>query len=99
MDLSIERWEGVTSAEREAIARRLAMELPSGFTFQAIRPYRFGERKHHVALYQKDHAVFALIPGGAVSLGYDANRPWKPNPDELESWQGTAEEYGIAKTL
>jgi formylglycine-generating enzyme required for sulfatase activity len=99
MDLSIERWDGVTSAEREAIARRLAMQLPSGFTFHATRPYRLGERQHHVALYQKDNATFALVPGSAVSLGYDAVRPWEPNPDELESWQRTAEEYGIAKAL
>jgi hypothetical protein len=55
MDLSTELWEGVTPAEREAIARRLAKQLPSGFTFQAIRPFRLGERRQqHVAFYQKD---------------------------------------------
>jgi hypothetical protein len=36
MDLSAQRWEGVTPAEREALARRLAKQLPAGFTFQAI---------------------------------------------------------------
>jgi hypothetical protein len=99
MDLSLERWEGLTPAEREAIARRLAMELPSGFTLHAIGPYRLGQGQHHVALYQRENATFALIPGGAVSLGYDTDRPWEPNPDELESWQGSAKEYGIGKTL
>jgi hypothetical protein len=99
MDLSIERWGGVTSAEREVIARRLAMRLPHGFTFQGVRPYRLAEWQHHVALYQQDSATFALVPGGAVWLGYDADRPWAPNPDELESWQATAIEYGIGKTL
>jgi hypothetical protein len=99
VDLSNERWKGMTSSEREAFARRLAKELPSGFTFDAIRLYQLGERQNSVALYQKDNASFVLIPGGAVTLGYDAERPWKPNPDELESWQSTAEEYGIDKTL
>jgi hypothetical protein len=99
MDLSAERWEGVAPAEREALARRLAQQLPSGFTFQAIRRFRLGERQQHVALYQKDNATFALIPGGVASLGYDADRQWEPNLDELESWQGTSEEYGIAKTI
>src|SRR5262249_12288812 len=85
--------------EREAYAMHLAKQLPAGFTFQAIRPFRLGEWQHHVALYQKDNANFALIPGAAVSLGYDVDRPWEPNPDELDSWQGTSEEYGIAKTI
>jgi hypothetical protein len=99
MDLSTERWEGVTPAGREALARRLAMQLPSGFTFQAIRPFRLGGRQQHVAFYQKDNATYALILGVTASLGYDANRPWEPNPDELESWQITSEEYGITKTI
>jgi hypothetical protein len=99
MDLSAERWQGVTPAEREALARRLAKQLPSGFSFQAIRHFRLGEWQHDVALYQKENATFALIPGTLASLGYDADRPWAPNSDELESWQDTSEEYGIAKTI
>src|SRR5262245_60639953 len=99
MDLSIERWERLSGAEREAVARRLTKQLPSGFTFQAVRPFRLGEWQRHVALYQKDAATFALIPGAVVSLGYDLDRPWQPNPDELESWQDTSEEYGIAKSI
>src|SRR5262249_20250391 len=99
MDLSAERWEGVTPAEREALARRLAKQLPSGFTFQAVRRFRLGEWQHHVALYQKENATFALIPGAVASIGYDADRPLAANSDELESWQRTSEEYGIAKTI
>jgi hypothetical protein len=99
MDLSAERWEGLTPAEREALARGLAKQLPSGFTFQAIRRFRLAALEHHVALYQKDEATFALIPGDVASLGYDADRPWEPSPDEFESWQATSEEYGIAKTI
>lgn len=34
------------------------------------------------------------------SLGYDADRAWEPNSDELESWQSTSVEYrAIAKTI
>jgi hypothetical protein len=28
-----------------------------------------------------------LVPGGPVTVGYDADRPWEPTSDELESWQ------------
>jgi len=99
MDLSLERWEGSTPAEREAMVRRLASQLPSGFTFDAVRLCRLGEQQHHVALFKQGAATFALIPGGRVTLGYDANRPWEPNPDEAESWQETAEEYGLDQSL
>ena len=99
MDLSAARWEGVTPAEREALAKHLAKQLPSGFTFQAIRCFKLAKRQHHVALYQKDNATFALIPGAVASLGYNAERPWRPNPDELGSWQDTSKEYGIDKTV
>jgi hypothetical protein len=99
MDLSLERWEGSTPAEREATARRLAGQLPAGFAFDSVRPYRLGEQEHQVALYQQEAATFALLPGGPATLGYAADRLWEPNPEEQESWQGTAEEYGIDKTI
>lgn len=99
MDLSTERWESVTQSEREDIARRVAKQLPSGFTFQTIRRYQLGDRENRVAFYRRGDATFALIPAAVASLGFDADRPWEPNRDELESWQGTAAEYGIAKTI
>jgi len=99
VDLSIEKWESSTASQREAEATCLAMQLPLGFTFQGVRQYQLEECRHHVALYQKDNATFALIPGGSVWLGHDGTRPYGPNPDELESWRETAKEYGIEKTL
>jgi hypothetical protein len=87
MDLSLERWEGTTPSEREAIARRLAKQLPSGFAFDRVRRYRMGEQQHEVALFLEGTSTFAMIPGGPVILGYDAERPWQPTSDELESWQ------------
>jgi formylglycine-generating enzyme required for sulfatase activity len=89
----------MASAEREVLARRLARELPAGFIFQAIRTFQLAESQHVVALYQRDHATFALIPGGVISLGYDSKQPWTPNADELQSWQSTSEEYGIDRTI
>ena len=86
MDLSLERWEGTPSSERAAIARRLAKQLPAGFAFDRVRRYRMGEQQHHVALFRQEASTFALIPGGPVILGYDAERPWQPTSDELESW-------------
>lgn len=99
MDLTIESWEGATAAERRSQAKRLAKELPLGFNFHSLTQYQLGEHRRSVALFEKDSATFALVPGGTVSLGYKRSRRFKPNPDERESWRGTAEEYGIEKTL
>jgi hypothetical protein len=46
-----------------------------------------GEQQYDVALFQQGASTFALIPGGPVILGYDAERPWQPTSDELESWK------------
>jgi hypothetical protein len=99
MDLSLDHWKNVTVQEQEAIARSLAKQLPSGFRFGSIQEYRLGDQQNRVALFQKETARFALIPGGVVTIGYDSERPWQPNLDELESWQETAEEYEIGRTI
>lgn len=99
MDLSIERWNAMTLAEREAMARRLATELPTGFRFCEIQAFRCGDCQRDVAIFELGGAGFALVASGAVSVGYDANRLWQPNANELKSWQGTAECYGIDKTI
>jgi len=99
MDLSLERWASINSAECEANARDLARKLPLGFDFDSVQIHRLGEQQNHVAHYRHGNAKFALIPGGEVSIGFDADRLWEPNPDELRSWEGTAAEYGIEKTV
>src|SRR5690242_7032252 len=99
MDLSLERWERMTSSEREATARRLARDLPSGFAFHSTRTFSLGELSHEVALFRFGGAAFALIPGGPVRLSYDTDRDWEPTPEEFESWQGTAEAYRLEVTL
>jgi hypothetical protein len=99
MDLSLERWKDVIGKEQEAIARSLAKQLPSGFRFDSIQEYQLGDQQNRVALFQKENTRFALIPGGVISVGYDSERPWQPNPDELEDWQETAEEHQIDRTI
>ncbi len=98
-ELTLDRWERMLPSERENYAKWLAHELPSGFAFRCIRLYRLGKQQHHIAELEFDGSSFALLPGGALLLGYDANHSWEPTPEELESWQDTAEEYGIDCTL
>jgi hypothetical protein len=99
MDLSIGRWDGATSADRESLALRLSKQLPSGFAFDNIRSFQLGDQQHFIALYTWNNSTFALIPGGTATIGYDPDRSWEPHADELESWKRTSHEYGIEKTI
>jgi hypothetical protein len=98
-DLSLERWDRLTSAERSATANRLAHGLPSGFRFEGLRGYALGESGREVACFSFGGSLFSLVPGGPVTIGYDADRPWEPNDDERESWEDTAFEYGVPEDV
>jgi hypothetical protein len=95
----LEHWQAMSAMERETAARGLVLKLPSGFAFDSIVSCRVGNQVNEVAMFRFEGARFALIPGGTVSIGFDADRRWSPSSDELESWQATSEEYGIDKAI
>jgi formylglycine-generating enzyme required for sulfatase activity len=98
-NLTLDKWDRMPARERRAYAKRLARELSDGCAFRAIEAHKLGDQAHRVAVYSFQDASFVLIPGGEVVLGYDANRPWEPTPDEQESWQDTKEEYNFRGPL
>jgi hypothetical protein len=89
----------MSARQRAAAAQEVAKQLPSGFRFDSMRRFNLGGSEHEVALFDLAEARFALLPGGAVSIGFDAEREWEPLPDELASWQQTAEQCGISRPL
>lgn len=99
MALTLDHWDRMSASEREAAAKRMVVDLPGGFAFDSVQDFRLGARQHHVALFAFGHAKFALIPAATASIGFDADRRWDPTPEELESWQNTAKEYGIDKSI
>lgn len=98
MDLSRDRWAGLTAAERRKTATALAKDLPAGFAFDAVRVCRLGAAKTAVAFFRHGDATFALVPGGPTTVGFDA-RPWVPTPREQKSWGETAEEYELTWSI
>ena len=96
---SLAAWEGLTLGEQEAVAKRLARELPEGFVFRSVDSYELGGQRRSAAHFELDGAAFVVVSGGTFTVGYDAGREWEPTQDELESWEGTAEEYGIDGTI
>src|SRR5262249_27875764 len=58
--LTLGDWERLPPKERRALAKRLAHDLPSGFTFNSLKSYALGGQRHPVALYDFEGASFAL---------------------------------------
>src|SRR2546427_10599256 len=52
-----------------------------------------------IAFFSFEGAGFALMPGGVLELGFDAERHWQPADEEQESWQNTAKEYGFSESI
>src|SRR5690242_3730741 len=98
-DLTLDNWDRLPARERQSRARRLARELPDGFAFRALEPHKLGDQEHHMAVFSFENVTFMLIPGGEVTLGYDAKRPWEPTQEENESWQDTVEEFELRLTI
>ncbi len=97
-NLTLADWDRMPPQDRRALAKRLARELPGGFTLRSLRFHKLGPQRHPVALYDFEGSSFALIPGGKARLGFDPDG-WEPTRKEQESWQDTVESYGIERTL
>jgi formylglycine-generating enzyme required for sulfatase activity len=82
-------------SQRQTAVCALADKLPAGFVFHRIVTHQLGESRHDIAEFMFDGATFVLIPGGTVTLGYDATRAWEPTAEEERSWADTAESYGL----
>jgi len=98
IDLSFEYWRRVDAAGRESTARRLGKQLPSGFVFEAVRRFELGGARNEVAIFRQGTSLFALVPGGELTIGFDAAR-WRPEREERASWESSAEEYGLEGTI
>lgn len=74
-----------------ATSEELAAHLPESVIFSGLRLYCYGDRQLSVAIFEHEGALFSLIPGGEVQLGYEA-RHFCPTEEQIESFQRSAEE-------
>ena len=87
-------WDLLAEADCLAIARGLAIP---GFTFDRVARCAQGDAARWVASFRfRDGAEFALAPGGARTLGYNATRPPALDAAGQVSWDGSIDEFGMA---
>ncbi|MFF5081713.1 hypothetical protein ACFY36_32080 [Actinoplanes sp. NPDC000266] len=50
------------------------------------------------AVFDVDGRRFAYVPGGTVTVGYDANR-FSPTPEQVEDYAASAAEWGLTEDI
>jgi hypothetical protein len=98
LDLSLEHWKSMSATERQATAKRVARQLPNGFELESVQTCELAGLANQIAQFRYERTRFVLVPGGLVSIGFDAGR-WTPVQDERESWAKTVRDYGIAGSI
>src|SRR5262249_25639585 len=80
-------WDQFTGREAEAVARALERCLPAPWVFDGVEHHACGDQRRQVAFFRGNGQTrFALIPGGAVTLGHDPARPLGPQLVERKVW-------------
>lgn len=92
--MELPEWQKLSDEQRYRYSEELAAHLPQSVIFRGLRLYSYGDRQLSVAVFEHEGALFSLIPGGEVQLGYEA-RNFCPTDEQIESFQNTAGEYYI----
>ena len=80
-------WDQFTAREAEAVARALSAALPPPWRFDGVEEHACGDQRRQVAFFRwRDGPRFALVPGGAVTLGHDPTRRLGPQLHERRVW-------------
>ncbi|ALG12983.1 hypothetical protein [Kibdelosporangium phytohabitans] len=85
MTIDLPGWRSLDDSAAHGLATRIAEDTGCGLV--EIRPDR-------VALFERDGTLFALVPGGEVTVGYDM-AAFRPTPGQLASYADSAEEYSL----
>jgi hypothetical protein len=91
---NLEEWDRLSLQECEDVARTIAKQLPPSFRYKYVETHSIGSCSHRVAFFEwnlfstpSTGVLFAFLPGGRMTLGYDKNVPFVPSAFQLKSWQ------------
>jgi hypothetical protein len=95
---ALQEWDKLSLEDCNALIAQYRFFKP-GFFFKSVESIEFAGRKRHVAFYEFDGSLFALIPGGKTVLGYDRKKPFKPTPGQRKSWEKNCRQVGAKLPL
>ncbi len=91
--LQLDVWDQFTAGEAEAIARALAHCLPPPWAFDSVAYHQMGDQARQVAFFTWNEARFALVPGGAVTLGVGPEARAEVVARHAQEWEEAHEDY------
>jgi hypothetical protein len=96
-DLSLDQWRSFDLPAARRVAEKAA-ELVDGRVTAVKTVEHLGAPLHRVRI-ERNAQEFALIPGGAVTLGFDLDA-WQPTPEQTADYQESLEQgFGYGPDL
>jgi hypothetical protein len=90
----LQEWQKLSEEKKYRYSQELAAYLPQSVIFKGLRFYPDGGPELSIAIFEYGGALFSLMPGGEVQIGYEADN-FRPTDEQIESFQDNAEEYGF----
>jgi hypothetical protein len=90
--MELQEWQKLSEEQKYRYSEELAAHLPQSVIFKGLRFYPDGGPELSIAIFEYGGALFSLMPGGEVQIGYEADN-FRPTDEQIESFQDTAEEY------
>jgi hypothetical protein len=92
--MELQEWQNLSEKQKYCYSEELAAYLPQSVSFKGLRFYLDGGPELSIAIFEYGGALFSLMPGGEVQIGYEADN-FRPTDEQIESFQDNAEEYGF----
>ncbi|MCX4545810.1 hypothetical protein [Streptomyces sp. NBC_01565] len=88
-DLTFDLWRSLDASTARRVAQQAAA-LAGGRVVAVEAVEHLGTRMHRVRI-ERNGREFALVPGGAVTLGFDLDA-WQPTPEQAADYEESLEE-------
>ncbi|MEV5766863.1 hypothetical protein AB0L34_20175 [Micromonospora sp. NPDC052213] len=95
-DLTLSAWLGLSDEAAGRTAAAIARSTEARLA--GIGPHAYAGRTGRVAFFDHDGIRYALVPGGAVQLGHDADR-FVPSARQLTDFTTATAQYDLTRPL
>lgn len=96
--MELQSWQKLSEEQKYRYSEELAAHLPQSVIFKGLQLYHYGCSELSIAIFEYGGALFSMMPGGEVQIGCEASN-FRPTDGQIESFQNSAQEYGIDRDI